>query len=78
MFLEFVQFGAAGGHGQYFCADESSATDVVRRVADHDDFLAAQLPAQHAAAALERGHGNVIAILMSSAKAPVSKTSQRP
>ena len=35
----------------------------MRRVADHEDFLAAQMPAQHAAAAFERGDGDLVAVL---------------
>lgn len=62
MLPELVQFGAASGHGQRFRADESSATNVMRRVADDNDFIAAQLPAQQAAAAFERSDRDLVAI----------------
>ena len=53
--LQFLQFRAAGGHGQDFCADELSAAHVKRRVADDHDFLRLQMRIKHPAAAGQRG-----------------------
>ena len=60
------QFGVACTarcHGQHLCANRPSAADVQWRVADDHNFLTAQFPAQHAAAALTCDGGNLIAIL---------------
>src|ERR1035437_1720851 len=55
---------AAGGHGQNFCANRASATDVKWRAANDEDFFAAQILLERAAGALPGGHGDLIAVFV--------------
>ena len=64
MLFQFVQRRAAGGDCQDFRADEFSAADVKRCVADHNNFLRAQVISEHAPGTLERGGGDVVAVFV--------------
>lgn len=75
---QFVMFCAARRHGQNLCADKSAARHVELRVADDNNFFRLQMFAEHATSALERRHGDVIALLVVVRKAAEMKRLPKP
>src|SRR5271170_2604759 len=64
MRFQFMMLCAAGRHGENFRPDELSAANIELRVANHDNFLCAQIFSHHTLAALERCCGDLIAVFV--------------